>query len=312
MPRLKERIVPALLASVLAIAIVPIVASLVMSARQWLYMGEAWWSAPAQAFGGHEPLVWAVAGLGSSALLAYLLVRFADRSAVRLALGVWGLGQVAFGALAAFEWSAQRSNIAASPPSFPTLDLVAFGAAALASVVVAAGLVRTASRRDAKFAAVIAVLCTATAHVGSIARSIEDACPQELPAFEIRMVGARPVYPNEIVAPEALVVELEGQRYVLDEDDTLLLSNTDVRRIRWEPEAERDGFTLVLQDDAAAQLRERSVRRMDRHDALYLDGELVSIPIFGDVLLVGSFNYNGAREDGQVRDLYRRLSGRQP
>jgi hypothetical protein len=306
---------PALAAAAMAVAAVPVVASLVTSARTWWWTGKAYWSAANPFFGPHEPLAWIVGGLLVAAVLGWALVRGADRRLVRLLVGVWGLAQVAFGSLAVLAWSVERSW-SAEAVAFPVADVVGFVVAGLAAVVVSAGLLNVGGRREATATGVLAVAITALVLAGSITRSVEDAWPQDLPAFELRLVKALPVY-----ASCESVVEANGTQFCLQHEDALVLSSTDIRRVRWESGEDRDALTLILGRHATAAMRDRSLRRERearledvRYDALLIDGELSMVPQINDLLLDGAFTVHAGTldDDGRIRNLYRALTGGEP
>jgi hypothetical protein len=333
----------------MAVAAVPVVASSVASARTWWWTGQAYWSAANPFFGPHEPLAWIVGGLLVAALLGWALVRGADRRLVRLLFGIWGLAQVAFGSLAVLAWSVERSW-SAEPVAFPVADVVGFAVAGLAAVVVAAGLLNVRGRREATATGVLAVAMTTLALAPSITRSVENAWPQDLPAFELRLVKALPIYDLEptgldgefacpfvadvhgsrlcsthedanMLATCESVVEDNGTRFCLQHEDALVLTHADIRRVRWESDEDRDALTLILGRHATAAMRDRSLRRERearlqdiRYDALLIDGELSMVPQINDLLLDGAFTVHAGTldDDGRTRDLYRALTGRDP
>jgi hypothetical protein len=332
----------------LASAVVPVLASLLTSARTWWWTGNlTWWRAD-PFFGPHEPIAWLVGGLLVAALLGWVFVRSSSR-AVRLLVGLGGLAQVAFGSLALLDWSVQRSSWSPEPLELPLVDLVGFGVAALAAIVVAAGLSSVHGRREATATAALAAALTALAVAPSIVRSVENAWPQDLPAFELRFVKAVPIYDLEatgIVATETdcpfvadvhgsricmsrneaeqqtsceSLVESYGVRFCLHHDDALVLTQADIRRVRWEPAEARGSFTLFLNRAATAQLRDRSLRRDREHpgdppyDALLIDGELALVPQWNVVVLDGAFSIHaGTSASTDVRDLYQTLTGHEP
>ena len=298
-----------MLASLLAVAFVPVFSSLVDSVRSWWWTGNAYWFGPATLVGPHGPLSWVVGGLLPAATFAGAIARWSDRPTFRVLIGVWGLAQVAFGGLAMLAWSSAR--IWDSTVAFPTLELVGFGLAGLAAVIVAAGFVAPQPRQRAAIAAVVAIALTVVVHAPSVVRSVVDSFQQNLQRFELRFVAATPAPRPALLDPELSWVEAHEQFFVLDRQDEFVITEADVRRVRWEPA--RDGapaITIMLSRDAAALMRRRSKRRLEGFDAWELDGELIGVPNFRDVLLTGDIHFSAGEENPTgVRDLYHRLTG---
>jgi len=312
MPRRWPVLTAALAAALLAIALVPVVASLAVTVRGWWWAGDAWWSAPAPFFGPHEPLAWIVGGLVPAAAFAGAIARWADRRALRLAAGVWGLVQIVFGGLTVIAWE-QTRRWEGEPP-FPVLDVVGFGLAGLAAIVIAAGFVVCArTRREIVATAVVAIVLAAAGSAPSIARAVDDARAQDLPSFRFELVAVELVGEHQVVDASQPVLEHAGAQYHVRTDDVLALTDADVQRVRWEPDADgAPAFTVVFRGPAGASVRERSLRRLDREDALRIDGRVVGVAMYRGWLLDGAMNYGGGDRPDEVRAIFRALTGLEP
>lgn len=89
-----------------------------------------------------------------------------------------------------------------------------------------------------------------------------------------------PVEPGE----DREIVELDGLRYSIHHENKLVISSHEIRRIRWIETPDGPAITIRLGGNARAALAGRSDQRLSRHDALYVDGTLVMIPVYNAVL----------------------------
>jgi hypothetical protein len=148
---------------------------------------------------------------------------------------------------------------------------------------------------------------------GSIARAVDDARAQELPGFRLELVAVDFVGEHELVDGNEPLLEHAGAQYRVRADDVLALTDADVQRVRWE--AQSDGapaFTIVFRGPARAGVRERSLRRVDREDAVRIDGRVVGVAMYRSWLLDGALMYEGGDRPDEVRAIYRALTGLEP
>jgi hypothetical protein len=137
---------------------------------------------------------------------------------------------------------------------------------------------------------VIAAIVLATfTQIPSLADWIEEHESQAFPRFRLELAAAN------------------------DRDDTLVISDADVERVRWIDAGEdsRPGISIRFDAATADAVRERSIRRVGELDAIVVDGEVELVPRIHGVLLDGTLALHVPPDDrGRLVELYTRLTGR--
>jgi hypothetical protein len=255
-----------------------------------------------QLFGVHSFTGWAIVGAGGSLLLAWVLTAPGSqprwqRIAAWVLVACAGLAFV--GSLYEWYWSNQhrvRYDLAAV-----IQNVAVFTAALVATLWLALGKLSPMPARPRLRWLMVAAAFAGSVVIGgpTIAETWREYRPQTLPNFTIELVAARPV----IAKVDGEVVTTEHGRFVLDRSDTLRFTRGHVRRVR-----RRDGGVSIRTSGwVAGAVRERSVRRLGRHDAIFVNGRLISVPVYSGFLIDGRlFISEGEGRDGG--ELYRALT----
>ncbi len=299
-------LIPALIAASLGATTVPLATSLIHLVRQLQAFGAMWWSIPS-IFAIHSAGAWLLGGVVPAVFVVWAIAKGTGNRLVRVAFGVWGLGQVAMLGLVLFGWDQARRDLFPAHAEFPTIDVVLYLIAGLGCVVVSAGAVRGGSKLPTALGAALASMMVLGVHHRSVARSVEDQFQQDLPGFKLRFVAAR-YLADASQAPRDAEIPCPPQRCILDRDDSLELdAHNDVQRIRLEFEGAAPILVVVLRGEAADRFRDWAVRREGELDALFVDGTLEMVPRWTAVPLDGSFALTSSEDPAQIERLYRRL-----
>lgn len=128
---------------------------------------------------------------------------------------------------------------------------------------------------------------------GAIVEAWLDSLPQSFPRLRITLVAARHAQPAD---KGARVVTVGTRRYVLDPANRLELTEVDLRRVRLTSHGAPAGQTVLvirLRRASANTLRDRSLRALRGGpfgwscDAIYVNGQLVMVPIYREVIADG-------------------------
>lgn len=243
-------------------------------------------------------------------LVVWALVQGGPRRGIRVGFAVWGLGQVALAGLVAREWMrAEADPFVEGVPPLPIVDLLALASAAIVCAAVAAGAVRSPAKPRVMASAVLAALGVLAIHQRSVTRSVADQFQQDLPRFELRLVGARRIGPVEELPSGIELVRCGEHQCVLEPDDSLTLSSHEhVQRIRLEHDAGAPRLSVLLRGNAIEQIRDRSARRIEAFDAWVLDGTVELVARHGDVLLDAEVVLDGGGDDAAIERLFERMS----
>ena len=286
-------IVLAALVTAIGAYVVDLILPVAMSIRYGfgIYMP---WPGSAPVLGTHTLTAALVGGLVPGVATGCVLAsRFAGARWVR------GLA-IAFGAaclgLAILTFGPGRYDDLGNATPVSIANLVVLGLGVVAAVYVAfrrrVAAPAGGRGRTVLVAAIVAEFVALS--IPTFAETYEEYRPQALRPFTIEIAAAYPILepgPGEMGAVvidangrAGDIVEHEGQRYTIHRTDRIVIPAREVERVRWIDTDERAAIVLRLDDDVMARLRERSLKRMSQHDALYVDGALVSIPLYTGVL----------------------------
>lgn len=244
----------------------------------------------------HAPVVAASVALGVAISLVL-------ESAVGMAKALWFTGETSW-------WMSRDALELHSPLGWQSAILFAG---------VLAWRLGPASRRDplrhraAGGRVIAAVLLSALVQAPSIADWVVEHESQSLPRFRLELVAAVPAEDGVAVRGAERRVWAEALEWTLDERDALVVTDTDVERVRWiaEDDEGRPGISIRLSEPAARAVRDRSIRRVGEHDALLVDGRTHMVPRFHAALLDGALVLHvDAGDRGRLVELYERLTGR--
>lgn len=174
------------------------------------------------------------------------------------------------------------------------MHLCAFGAGLVAAVYVALGRRVPAPTSRALTVPLTVAACLAIG-VPTLVESIAEYRPQELRSFRLELVAAYPL--REVVRAGEMpavvidrdgspgeIIESDGQRFNIHRTDRLVITSDHVERVRWIEGPDAPTISVRLDRATAAALGHRSNRRISQHDALFLDGKLVGVPIYNDLV----------------------------
>jgi hypothetical protein len=314
----------------LVVAIASIVAATGgFSASQLLPVAEYWWmDLPAGVgwpgwtpfFGPWWLTAWIAGGLLPGVLTALALSGRADRWWLRLLAGLYGAWCAAV--IAALIWWRPDATLSASGEVVELddrapLHLIAFGAGLLAALHVALRRRRPAPTSRALALPLTVAACLAIG-APTLVETFAEYRPQELRAFRLELVAAYPLRQVEGEMPAVVIdrdgspgeiIESDGHRFNIHRTDRLVITSDQVERVRWIDGADAATISVRLDRDTAAALGHRSNRRISQYDALFLDGRLVGVPIYND--LVTRLWYASPDRAAQ-RAFYQALTGAPP
>jgi hypothetical protein len=288
------------------------------SAGQVLPVIEYWWmDLPAGLgwpgwspfFGPYGLTAWIVGGLLPGVAAALVLCGRADRWWVRALAGLHGAGcAVVLGALVWLRPDGEWAPV----------HMIAFGAGVAAGVYVALGRGGAAAGSRTLAVAVTGAVIIAVGGPTLVETAVEYR-PQELRSFRLELVAAYPL--REPAAGEMAavvidrygsageIIESDGQRFNVHPRDRLVIESADVERVRWIDGPEGPTISVRVDRAAARALGHRSLRRISQLDALFLDGKLIGVPVYEDV--VTRLWYSDS-DDAAMRGLYQALTGDPP
>jgi len=197
------------------------------------------------------------------------------------------------------------------------VHLVAFTAGLVAALYVA-----LRRRRPAAAAVALTVPLTVAACIAlgapTFVETFAEYRPQELRRFRLELVAAYPLRQGEGEMPAVVldrdgspgeIIESDGRRFNLHRTDRLVITSDHAERVRWIDGADRPTISIRLDRGAASALGHRSDRRISQYDAVFLDGHLIGIPIYDDI--VTRFYYASPDRAAQ-RAFYQALTGAPP
>ena len=311
----------------LVVAISAIVAATgAFAAGQLLPVVEYWsmdlpggigWPGWTPFFGPTWLTAWIAGGL-FGCLTALVLSGRAQRRWLRFVAGAYGAWCAAV--IAALIWLRPDATLSATGAVVELDDrapvhLCAFGAGLVAALYVALRRRVPAPTSRALTVPLTVAACLAIG-VPTLVETVAEYRPQELRSFRLELVAAYPL--REVAEGEmpavvidrngspGEVIESDGHRFNIHRSDRLIITSDQVERVRWIDSDDAPTISIRLDRDTAAALGHRSNRRISQYDALFLDGHLVGVPIYND--LVTRLWYASPDRDAQ-RAFYQALTG---
>jgi hypothetical protein len=282
--------------------------------RQWVFIGAATPWIETRWFGPHGDETWQAAIVLAGSFTWAIAQPWSRRRRARI---VWGVVAIAIAIITILVIATEPPPDAMRVDGEPVGDVPlpwAFIVGMTGAGAGAAWLSRRPEPRTAGTRArwlphpvVAAIAITTVMHVPSITDFIDARKPQSFPAFRVELVAATPALEG---APDATWVD--GQWWLLHRDDTLVIDDASVARIRWvfDPATGREGLEMRFDAETVEAIRARSIRRFLQHDAFVVDGRVHMVPSIQSELLQGTFAIDAAEPHRQsLAELYTRLSG---
>jgi hypothetical protein len=297
-------VVVALLATVIGAFAVN---TLVPLFERWRFGLQLYLPGAGPMFGTYAFTAWIIGGLVPGFITAMLLTgRFAAGRLVRVMAACSGVA--CLGAMTLIIIAAIRFGDAILPLHLATLAL---GAAAALFLVVRRRVHAPPAGRG-RALIVGAIACGGLA-IGAptLRETFDEYRPQEVGTFTIELASAYPIaegHPPTLVIDQqgraGDIVEYRGARYTVHRGDSLRFTSAHVARVRWLD----GGISFRFDREIAAALARRSESRISEHDALFIDGELVAIPVYETT--VSDRLWLRDRDPSDLQRLYVRLTTR--
>jgi len=281
-----------------------------MAELWWLDLGVyAIWPASSPYIGTYWLTAWLLGALVPGLTTAWLLTRVSDRRWFRALAACFGVACLALLALILWYWptnaqlppppgAAQELTNPSEKVPFPLLHIVGLAAGvAVAAIVVKRKAQPIRRTRRARLGLVgVAAGFALVLGVPTFVETWAEYQPQDLPEFTIELAAAYPYsvehdpgnMPAVVVDANGDIgdiVDKDGQRFNVHHTDAVSFRSESVRRVRWYDAGDRGAYiSLRVDRDVAARLRKRSLARMSMHDALFVNGRLVSVPLYQTVI----------------------------
>ena len=269
-------------------AVVTAVMAHVATLAVWTYdHGFVPWPGDAPVVGTYPFTAWLVGtacGIGAALVFAARMPTVQRVLAIVFALGCTALLVVTV-VLRPHDTNGARVSL--------PVDVVIGLAAATAAAIAIACRGRTAAATRRTTAGIAAATTVAAIALGgpTLIETHAEYRSQTLRPFTIELVaaypapapaapGEMPAYVVDATGSPGERVEYDGRTYYLHREDRVVIGSAQVRRVR----LFEGGLSIRVGADTARALRARSWSRMSQYDAIVVDGQLVSVPLYEAVI----------------------------